>query len=130
MKHRGAWRDPNGEECPFPEDDRRCMSIYKGGMIGYNETYFTEWARNVLNDVKINKMEVASKRREIKHQNLMFGYPEMDYENILKVKRSADLSYFPFEQVLGKLQWSWFFKLYLPANCIDFRATVILVDMT
>ncbi|KAF9608218.1 hypothetical protein IFM89_008173 [Coptis chinensis] len=68
MKHRGAWRDPNGEECPFPEDDRRCMSIYKGGMIGYNETYFTEWARNVLNDVKINKMEEASKRPEIKHQ--------------------------------------------------------------
>ncbi|KAF9604413.1 hypothetical protein IFM89_006422 [Coptis chinensis] len=68
MKHRGAWRDPNGEECSFPEDDRRCMSIYKGGMIGYNETYFTEWPRNVLNDVKINKMEEASKRREIKHQ--------------------------------------------------------------
>ncbi|KAL5705469.1 hypothetical protein ACHQM5_023767 [Ranunculus cassubicifolius] len=66
MKHRGAWRDPNGEPCPFPEDDIRCFSLWKGGKIGYNETYFTEWARSVLNDVKVNKMDEAAKRKESK----------------------------------------------------------------
>lgn len=61
MNHRGAWRDPDGEACPYAEDDRRCMSVFKKGRIGYNETYFSEWARNVLTDVKMRKMEEASK---------------------------------------------------------------------
>lgn len=60
MKHRGAWRDPNGDHCPYSEDDRRCMSIYKGGQIGYNETEFAEWGRNVLNAVKRKKTDEAS----------------------------------------------------------------------
>ncbi|XP_059654673.1 uncharacterized protein LOC132301440 [Cornus florida] len=62
MRHQGAWRDPNGDHCPYLEDDRRCMSIYKSGMIGYNETFFAEWARNVLNEVKMRKMEEASRK--------------------------------------------------------------------
>lgn len=58
MRHQGAWRDPNGEICPYPEDhDRRCMSIFKSGKIGYNETYFAEWASNVLNEVKTRKLQ-------------------------------------------------------------------------
>lgn len=60
MKHQGAYRDPNGEPCPYPEDDRRCMSIFKGGKIGHNDTYFREWARNVLNEVQTSKIEVAT----------------------------------------------------------------------
>ena len=35
MRHQGAWRDPHGLTCPYNEDDRRCMSIFKGGTIGY-----------------------------------------------------------------------------------------------
>ncbi|RZC64345.1 hypothetical protein C5167_008035 [Papaver somniferum] len=66
MKHQGAWRDPNPDpdlrKCEFPEDDRRCMTIYKDGMIGHNETYFTEWARNVLAEVKINKQDQSRNR--------------------------------------------------------------------
>ena len=61
MRHQGAWRDPDGEACPYSEDDRRCMSVFKNGRIGYNETYFTEWARSVLTEVKMRKMEEASK---------------------------------------------------------------------
>ncbi|KAB1206819.1 hypothetical protein CJ030_MR7G008265 [Morella rubra] len=61
MRHEGAWRDPDGEKCPYPEDDRRCMNIFKSGKIGYNETYFSVWARNVLNEVKARKLEEASK---------------------------------------------------------------------
>ncbi|KDP40949.1 hypothetical protein JCGZ_24948 [Jatropha curcas] len=57
MRHQGAWRDPTGDHCPFGEDDRRCMSFYKGGKIGFNETYFSEWARNVLTEVKTRKLE-------------------------------------------------------------------------
>lgn len=35
MRHQGAWRDPDGPPCPYSPDDRRCMSVYKGGTIGY-----------------------------------------------------------------------------------------------
>ncbi|KAF8404673.1 hypothetical protein HHK36_009561 [Tetracentron sinense] len=68
MRHQGAWRDPNGDQCPYPDDDRRCFSIYKSGKIGYDETVFTEWARNVISKVKINKMEEASKSPAIKER--------------------------------------------------------------
>ncbi|KAJ1386996.1 hypothetical protein SESBI_40310 [Sesbania bispinosa] len=60
MKHQGSWRDPNGDECPYSEDDRRCMTIYKSGRIGHNETHFAEWARNVLVEVKARKIQEAS----------------------------------------------------------------------
>lgn len=62
MIHRGAWRDPAGNRCPFPNDDRRCMSVYKNARIGYNETYFYEWAINVLTDVKLRKAHQISTR--------------------------------------------------------------------
>ncbi|XP_012835333.1 PREDICTED: uncharacterized protein LOC105956058 [Erythranthe guttata] len=52
MRHEGAWRDPTGDHCPFPENDRRCMSVFKNGRIGHDETYFSEWARRVLGEVK------------------------------------------------------------------------------
>ncbi|XP_021774160.1 uncharacterized protein LOC110738099 [Chenopodium quinoa] len=61
MKHQGAYRDPNGEPCPYPEDDRRCMSIFKGGKIGLNDTYFREWTRIVLKDVQLRKVDEATK---------------------------------------------------------------------
>ncbi|GAA0169683.1 glycosyltransferase [Lithospermum erythrorhizon] len=62
MRHQGAWRDPDGEQCPFPEDDRRCMSVFKDGRIGYNETHFSVWARNVLDQVKLKKTEDGSNK--------------------------------------------------------------------
>ncbi|TKY59468.1 transferase [Spatholobus suberectus] len=60
MKHQGSWRDPGGDDCPYSEDDRRCMSIYKNGRIGHNETHFAEWARNVLAEVKTRKIQETS----------------------------------------------------------------------
>ena len=61
MRHEGAYRDSNGDpQCPYPEDDRRCMSIFKGAQIGHNEAYFREWASKVLNEVKIRKSQEAS----------------------------------------------------------------------
>lgn len=61
MKHQGAYRDSNGDlQCPYPEDDRRCMSVFKGAQIGHNEAHFREWASKVLNEVKIRKLEEAS----------------------------------------------------------------------
>ncbi|KAI3448242.1 hypothetical protein Pfo_004907 [Paulownia fortunei] len=60
MKHEGTWRDPVGDHCPHPDDDRRCMSVFKNGRIGHNESYFSEWARNVLNDVKMRKSQQVS----------------------------------------------------------------------
>lgn len=57
MNYRGAWRDHDVDPCPYTGDNRRCMNIYKSGQIGYNETYFSEWARDVLNDVKQRKLD-------------------------------------------------------------------------
>ncbi|GFP87052.1 hypothetical protein PHJA_000849000 [Phtheirospermum japonicum] len=62
MRHEGAWRDPVGDHCPFPEDDSRCMSVFKSGRIGHNETYFSEWAWNVLNAVKMRKKAMNASR--------------------------------------------------------------------
>ncbi|CAM8904234.1 unnamed protein product [Rhodiola kirilowii] len=60
MRHKGAWRDPDGEECPYSESEKsRCMSFYKDGRIGYNRTYFSEWGRAVLNEVRARKSEQA-----------------------------------------------------------------------
>ncbi|KAK9269924.1 hypothetical protein L1049_025497 [Liquidambar formosana] len=62
MKHQGAWWEPLGEEeCPFPRQDPRCFLFYKDGKVGHNETFFAQWARNVLNQVRISKLEQASK---------------------------------------------------------------------
>ncbi|KAK7319458.1 hypothetical protein RJT34_04179 [Clitoria ternatea] len=41
MKHEGSWRDPSGDDCPYSEDDRRCMSIDKNGRIGHNACLYT-----------------------------------------------------------------------------------------
>ncbi|KAH6813468.1 transmembrane protein [Perilla frutescens var. frutescens] len=51
MKHEGAWRDPHGAPCPYPDHDRRCMSVFKNGLIGHNHTYFSQWTRNVIKDL-------------------------------------------------------------------------------
>uniref|UniRef100_A0A7N0TWH2 Glycosyltransferase 61 catalytic domain-containing protein n=1 Tax=Kalanchoe fedtschenkoi TaxID=63787 RepID=A0A7N0TWH2_KALFE len=59
MRHKGAWRDPEGAQCPYPEDDKRCMSFFKGGMIGYNRTYFADWGRAVLDEVRAQKTDQA-----------------------------------------------------------------------
>ncbi|MED6187528.1 hypothetical protein PIB30_077306 [Stylosanthes scabra] len=56
MKHEGSWRDTNGEHCPYPEDDRRCMPLFKNGRIGYDEKHFAEWSRRVLADIRTRKI--------------------------------------------------------------------------
>ncbi|KAG8368620.1 hypothetical protein BUALT_Bualt15G0064300 [Buddleja alternifolia] len=51
---------------PLPENDRRCMSVYKNARIGYNDTYFSEWAKNVLNDViMLRKAQEMSTKTEL-----------------------------------------------------------------
>ncbi|CAB4289681.1 unnamed protein product [Prunus armeniaca] len=59
MRHKGAWHDPDGDTRQYGEDDHRFMSIYKDGKIGHNETYFAEWTRNVIDEVKTRKIEEA-----------------------------------------------------------------------
>ena len=63
MKHQGTWHDPDGAYCQYTEDDRRCMTLYKKGTIGYNETHFSRWGANVLNEVKRLKLEGVSQGR-------------------------------------------------------------------
>lgn len=58
MKHGGAWWDPNAEkECPDPKQELECFNFYKDGQVGHNETYFAGWARTVLNQVRISKLQ-------------------------------------------------------------------------
>ncbi|KAF8012900.1 hypothetical protein BT93_I0919 [Corymbia citriodora subsp. variegata] len=68
MRHQGAWWDPAGEECPYPEDAAKCFDSYKNGRIGHNETHFSEWARKVLGEVKLRKIAeaVPSKKQDPK----------------------------------------------------------------
>ncbi|KAK6945788.1 Glycosyltransferase 61, partial [Dillenia turbinata] len=59
MIHRGMWHDPSGESCPYSEDDRRCMSVFKNGRLGHDEKAFAEWTRTVLKQVQATKMDEA-----------------------------------------------------------------------
>ncbi|KAK4777216.1 hypothetical protein SAY86_005904 [Trapa natans] len=65
MRHMGAWRDPDGDHCPYPDEDRRCMNIYKSGLIGYNETHFAIWARTTLAQVKARKTYEALQKNNV-----------------------------------------------------------------
>lgn len=61
MKHEGAWWEPLGKmDCPVEYKDHQCfLKYYKNGQVGHNETYFAEWAKNVIQQVrerKINKL--------------------------------------------------------------------------
>lgn len=65
MRFEGAWWDPVGEECPYPEDVARCFDIYKDGQIGHNETHFSEWTANVLSEAKLRKIgEVVPNKKQ------------------------------------------------------------------
>lgn len=58
MKHQGSWWDPIGNECPYPPNQElECFLFHKDGKVGHNETYFSQWARKVLNQVRLSKME-------------------------------------------------------------------------
>ncbi|KAL5558553.1 hypothetical protein UlMin_034764 [Ulmus minor] len=62
MKHRGAWWEFLGDkECPTPQHDSECFSFYKDGQVGHNETYFAEWVKTVLKQVRTSKLEQKSK---------------------------------------------------------------------
>ncbi|XP_057468717.1 uncharacterized protein LOC130757915 [Actinidia eriantha] len=68
MKHKGAWRDPVGKKCPYRKQDLECFFIYKDGKVGHNETYFAEWARKVINQVRVSKIQQASESIVSKQQ--------------------------------------------------------------
>ncbi|XP_071723116.1 uncharacterized protein [Rutidosis leptorrhynchoides] len=46
MRHHGAWWNPHRE---------------KDGLVAHNDTYFAEWPRGVLNNVRISKLEQIAK---------------------------------------------------------------------
>ncbi|KAG9450764.1 hypothetical protein H6P81_010729 [Aristolochia fimbriata] len=60
MVHRGAWRDHHGDECPHGPGARGCFDFYKATKIGHNETYFAQWAMQVLNQAKLRKKDGAA----------------------------------------------------------------------
>ncbi|KAL8141474.1 hypothetical protein V2J09_014506 [Rumex salicifolius] len=67
MHHMGTWHDTEGPPCEYPEDDRRCMSVYKNAQIGHNETRFREWARTVFNEARVRKMAETSNPKPSDH---------------------------------------------------------------
>ncbi|KAM1180677.1 hypothetical protein ACFX13_020062 [Malus domestica] len=67
MTHRGAWWDPYADkECPEPNKQLECFLFYKDGRVGHNETYFAEWTRTVLKQVRTSKLEqdIESSQRD------------------------------------------------------------------
>ncbi|KAI3949093.1 hypothetical protein MKW92_030856 [Papaver armeniacum] len=61
MRHEGAWWDQQGDNiCPPAESDR-CFKYFKGAQVGHNETYFAEWSRRVINQVKTDKLDQVIK---------------------------------------------------------------------
>ncbi|OVA15261.1 Glycosyltransferase AER61 [Macleaya cordata] len=72
MRHEGAWRDQQGDkECPHPQQDHlQCFYFYKDGQVGHNETFFTEWSRRVINQVRIRKLDQFSKSLDTEFQQL------------------------------------------------------------
>ncbi|CAL1390244.1 unnamed protein product [Linum trigynum] len=68
--HQGAWWEPMAKkECPSPDNELECFFFYKDGQVGHNETYFGEWARRVLNQVRDKKVEDHGKRMKIKAES-------------------------------------------------------------
>ncbi|XP_073121589.1 uncharacterized protein [Henckelia pumila] len=74
MKHEGAWRDPVGDRCPYPEDDHRCMPLFKNSRIGHNESHFSEWVRHVLS--------------EDNDSQPLVGFVDSDYARNLDIRKS------------------------------------------
>ncbi|KAG7972094.1 hypothetical protein I3843_07G166800 [Carya illinoinensis] len=67
MKHQGAWWEPIGEkQCPFPQQGPSCFDFYKNGRVGHNETFFAEWTRTVLKQVRLSKLDEATKIAPLK----------------------------------------------------------------
>uniref|UniRef100_A0A1D1Z9Y3 Putative glycosyltransferase AGO61 n=1 Tax=Anthurium amnicola TaxID=1678845 RepID=A0A1D1Z9Y3_9ARAE len=57
MRHRGAWRDPNGVACPFPGEDLRCFTqYYKDQQVGHDEAHFSNWTAAVLGQAREEKL--------------------------------------------------------------------------
>ncbi|GAB4861321.1 hypothetical protein Ancab_036482 [Ancistrocladus abbreviatus] len=66
MKHPPAWWEKlDKNECPNPKDKNQCFHYYKYGLVGHNATYFAEWARTVLKEVKLSKQ----KQIDLKNSN-------------------------------------------------------------
>ncbi|WOL19970.1 hypothetical protein Cni_G28772 [Canna indica] len=63
MQHKGAWRDPDGDNCPHT-DKLECFLFYKDKQIGHDEVYFAEWATKVLGEVKKSKLSEAEAEAE------------------------------------------------------------------
>ncbi|WOL19971.1 hypothetical protein Cni_G28773 [Canna indica] len=65
MRHQGAWRDPNGEDCPSPANKLECFTFHKDRPIDHDEAYFAEWAAKVLKETKEFKLSEATKSASI-----------------------------------------------------------------
>ncbi|KAK1302806.1 hypothetical protein QJS10_CPB12g01444 [Acorus calamus] len=59
MRHEGAWRDPNGVECPkeMVREPGKCFTFYKDQKIGFDEEHFGRWAERVLKRAKQYKLD-------------------------------------------------------------------------
>ncbi|KAM7253274.1 hypothetical protein ACFE04_025892 [Oxalis oulophora] len=59
-----GWLELAGE-CPDPGQKSECFLFYKDGKVGHNESYFAEWSRDVLNHVRLGKLEENRKNTTI-----------------------------------------------------------------
>ncbi|KAG0566538.1 hypothetical protein KC19_7G070900 [Ceratodon purpureus] len=50
VSHEGYWRDLDHADCPFGNDNVRCMTHFKDLAVGINVTHISAWLRHVVTD--------------------------------------------------------------------------------
>ncbi|GMH17377.1 hypothetical protein Nepgr_019218 [Nepenthes gracilis] len=56
MLHPEPWWEKLDEiDCPRPQNRAECWSFYKNGKVGLNQTFFAQWARTQIGEVKLRK---------------------------------------------------------------------------
>jgi hypothetical protein len=59
MRHQGAYRDSGGPACNGTDARLQCLDSFKNSQIGHDEAHFTQWATNVLQEMKEYKQNAS-----------------------------------------------------------------------
>ena len=60
LVHAGYWRDLDQPDCPYENDNGRCLTFFKDQNVGINETHVSGWLGGVLEDFKSARLAEQS----------------------------------------------------------------------
>ncbi|XP_002965175.2 uncharacterized protein LOC9660179 isoform X3 [Selaginella moellendorffii] len=57
LKHEGAWRDPDGPDCPYDTKTQvlECFLFYKDRSVGLNSSHLSSWTADVLERIQARR---------------------------------------------------------------------------